>query len=300
MNNALQPSIFNFVANDALSHAIRTVEIGGAVWFVAKDVFETLSLAWNGARTLSLIPEAWRVVVKLTTTQNNQYGTQDGTPKNVHLINFKAVCKVAFRSNKPEADSFTNWAAEVIEQVLKTGSYALNRIAQTTKTDRIPLKDAVTRLVATTKAMNYSQAYKLIHAAFDVDDIDQIPKEKLHVAVTYVNGLIGEYIPYQKPNMVEVPDGGKLLTRHEVNNLRCAITHMICVGDWWRKHGRIGIAALNKNMAAGIHDHFVSGYTVGSMEGRSLGIDVDYLKSIPWDTDAQGRAEHRMAYRAAH
>lgn len=107
------------------SHPVRTVTINQEVWFVAKDVFKTLEVYWAGVRSLAIIPEAWRVVVKLTTTQKNQHGEQVGQLKDTHCINFKAVCKIAFRSNKPEADNFTNWATEVIEKVLKTGEYKI-------------------------------------------------------------------------------------------------------------------------------------------------------------------------------
>lgn len=105
------------------SHQIRTVLINKDVWFIAKDVFETLAITWNGAKTLLIIPDAWRLVVKLTTKLKNQHGSFAERTNDTHVINFKAVCKIAFRSNKPEADNFTNWAAEVIEQVLKTGKY---------------------------------------------------------------------------------------------------------------------------------------------------------------------------------
>ena len=205
MNTALAitPSIFDFKAANDATHNIRTVNQDGEVWFIAKDVFQTLELSWNGTRSLAIIPKSWIWVVKLT-TQSRGDATQ---MRDLQCINFKAVCKIAFRSNKPEADNFTNWAAEVIETVLKTGRYELTprKLINTTKTDRIPLKDAVTRLIAVTKMMNYPQAYELVHKAFGVDSITEIPKDKLHVATMYVNGLVGEYIPYEKPKTIEVP-----------------------------------------------------------------------------------------------
>lgn len=120
MNTAIStPEMFTFQE----SHKVRTVKQANELWFVAKDIFAVLGVYWAGVRSLALIPEAWRVVVKLTTTQNNQHGTQENQLKEVHCINFKGLCKIAFRSNKPEADAFTNWAAEVIDTVMKTGSY---------------------------------------------------------------------------------------------------------------------------------------------------------------------------------
>ena len=50
----------------------NTISQNNTPWFVAKDVFVVLGLTWNGARTLALIPEAWRLVVKFTTKLKNQ------------------------------------------------------------------------------------------------------------------------------------------------------------------------------------------------------------------------------------
>ena len=122
MNAAIAiPEVFTFQE----FHKVRTVLQNNELWFVAKDVFAVLGVYWAGVRTLNIIPEAWRVVVSFTTTQKNQHGTQEGQAKDLHCINFKGLCKIAFRSNKPEADAFTNWAAEVIDTVFKTGSYTL-------------------------------------------------------------------------------------------------------------------------------------------------------------------------------
>lgn len=126
MNALAQTFTFN------QSHPVRTVTINQEVWFVAKDVFKTLDVTWHGTRTLAVIPEAWRMVVKLATNLNEgmvklttpcEKPKKSGGLQDIHVINFKAVCKIAFRSNKPEADNFTNWATEVIEKVLKTGEY---------------------------------------------------------------------------------------------------------------------------------------------------------------------------------
>jgi len=122
MNAAIAiPEVFTFQE----AHKVRTVLQNNELWFVAKDVFAVLGVYWAGVRSLALIPEAWRVVVNLTTTQKNQHGAQEGQTKDLHCVNFKGLCKIAFRSNKPEADTFTNWAAEVIDTVVKTGRYVL-------------------------------------------------------------------------------------------------------------------------------------------------------------------------------
>ncbi|EMI6975434.1 phage antirepressor protein [Acinetobacter baumannii] len=69
---------------------------------------------------------------------------------------------------------------------------------RTNKNDRVPLKDAVNMLVAKAKFLNYSDAYSLVHQRFDVDGIDEIPKELLPKAVEYVHHLVGEYVNVEK------------------------------------------------------------------------------------------------------
>lgn len=106
MNNS---SILKFEGKE-----VRTVVVDGEVFFVAKDVFEALGIVWKGSYKLELVPDSWKKVLKLGTS----FGDKD-----THVINFKAVTKIAFRSNKPYADEFTNRAAEIVDNVAKTGMH---------------------------------------------------------------------------------------------------------------------------------------------------------------------------------
>lgn len=134
-NSTSSPPIFHFDGR-----TVRTAVEGDEVWFVAKDVFETLELAWKGSDSLAKIPDEWRVLRKFRTTLENQHGSQGTQEKDLLCLNFKAVCKVAFRSNKPEADRFTNWAAEVIDTIRKTGRYEVQKpaAAPVPSTNRLP------------------------------------------------------------------------------------------------------------------------------------------------------------------
>jgi hypothetical protein len=79
---------------------VRVIEDeNGEPWFVAKDVRGVLGIAWKGSETLAAIPDDWKVVQKLRTS----FGE-----KETWFINESAVYKLAFRSNKPDADKFTN------------------------------------------------------------------------------------------------------------------------------------------------------------------------------------------------
>jgi len=116
----LKNSVMDKIKNEAIpftfnSHQIRTViKPDQSVWFVAKDVAASLGITWSGA-TLRNIPSAWRTMLSFNMVTG---------PKDTLLISEPAVYKLAFRSNKPEADQFTNWVvAEVLPSIRKTGQY---------------------------------------------------------------------------------------------------------------------------------------------------------------------------------
>lgn len=85
------------------------------LWFVAKDVCAALDIDWSG-KTLAVIPDSWQSMGKVPTLCRGM--------QRVKRISEPAVYKLAFRSNKPEADEFTNWvASEVLPAIRKTGKY---------------------------------------------------------------------------------------------------------------------------------------------------------------------------------
>lgn len=97
---------------------IRTVMVSDEPMFVAKDVFDVLEISWEGKKSLEQLPESWQRVGKLPTHRRGK--------QSFLLISEAGLYKIAFRSNKPEADRFTNWVAgEVLPQIRKTGSYSI-------------------------------------------------------------------------------------------------------------------------------------------------------------------------------
>lgn len=100
------------------SHEIRVAsDERGAVWFVAKDVADALDVSWKGSDTLESIKAEWKGVRKFRTP---------GGEQELIVILEQAVYKLAFRSRKPEAERFSDWAADVIASIHKTGSYVLS------------------------------------------------------------------------------------------------------------------------------------------------------------------------------
>lgn len=70
---------------------------------------------------------------------------------------------------------------------LNTG--AIPCLAKTTTDDRHPLTQAV-KLLARTKGLSYSDAWKLVHQRFGVDNVKQLTLDQLEQAVCYVHSLL--------------------------------------------------------------------------------------------------------------
>ena len=94
---------------------VRTVTENNQTWFAAIDVCKALGITWSGA-TMKPIPSEWRSMLNFN---------MEGKTRKTSFVTEAAVYKLAFRSNKPEADKFTNWvASEVLPAIRKTGAYA--------------------------------------------------------------------------------------------------------------------------------------------------------------------------------
>ena len=112
-------------------HSVRAQLDGDQLWFIAKDVCGALGILWTG-HSLDSIPECWQRVVRFTT---HRRGNQS-----FKCINEPAVYKLAFRSNKPRAEAFTNWiASEVVPAIRKTGKYETPKSRTPKKPAQLPL-----------------------------------------------------------------------------------------------------------------------------------------------------------------
>ena len=144
----------------------------------------------------------------------------------------------------------TDQAWEVFEQLEDCYFHRQEILAKTHKSDREPLTSAVNLLVAKTKHLNYSDAYKLVHQRFNVKSIDEIPYDAIPVAVEYVHHLIALF-------------GGKDRKAKDMNTV--ALAHsMIWCRQWWKEYGD-AIRKISPNIAAAVHDHFVDGSFVAWM-----------------------------------
>jgi len=86
----------------------------GEAFFCAKDVFKALDICWNGARSLKNVRKKWQLVVYRTTS----FGE-----KETIFVHEAAVYVIATRSNKPNAEKFTDWLFEDVVPTLRRQGY---------------------------------------------------------------------------------------------------------------------------------------------------------------------------------
>ena len=101
---------------------VRTVDIDGVPWFVAKDVCDILGLE-QVTKALQNFPENERNT--LTTSKGIHEGP--GNP-NVNIINEPGLYRLIFQSRKPEAEAFKTWVfTEVLPAIRKEGYYQFRK-----------------------------------------------------------------------------------------------------------------------------------------------------------------------------
>jgi prophage antirepressor-like protein len=102
---------------DYRSSQVRVIMRGETPWFVAIDVCQVLGIS-NHHDAIS----------RLKPTEKDWVGISDaiGRTRPTTIIPEYALYKLAFRSNKPEAEAFTDWvASEVLPAIRKTGTYSI-------------------------------------------------------------------------------------------------------------------------------------------------------------------------------
>ncbi|TCB17301.1 ORF6N domain-containing protein [Acinetobacter sp. ANC 5045] len=137
----------------------------------------------------------------------------------------------------------TDQAWDVFEQLEDCYFHRQEILAKTHKSEREPLTNAVNMLVAKTKHLNYSEAYKLVHQRFNVEHIEDIPYEAIPVAVEYVHHLIALFSQAEK-SQTAVSDRSRSMA-----------LHALWLDHWWTEFGDV-IRKISPVMGHGIHDHF--------------------------------------------
>ncbi|GAL87759.1 hypothetical protein MYP_4990 [Sporocytophaga myxococcoides] len=112
VNNQL--TIFEYHNSGDFINNVRTIEIEGQLWIIAKDVCDVLGLQ-DVSKSLARLDEDEKLIRKLFVSGQN---------RDVSLINESGLYSLVLTSNKPEAKAFKKWITnEVIPSIRKTGEY---------------------------------------------------------------------------------------------------------------------------------------------------------------------------------
>lgn len=104
---------------------VEVIEVEGKVLFNAKNVGEVLDMSdVTVRRHIQGMTDRQVVKLKNSNVQDMNFRKLHNTGEN--FLTEAGVYKLAFRSNKPSAEKFTNWVAEeVLPKIRKTGSYSM-------------------------------------------------------------------------------------------------------------------------------------------------------------------------------
>jgi prophage antirepressor-like protein len=163
-------------------------------------VAAALDVKWTG-HTLGSIPKSWQGMVKLTTPSGKQELT---------IISEPAVYKLAFRSNKPEAEAFTNWVAgEVLPAIRKTGRYELPTL---TPDQQRKIQQLIGEKVYATGNKKlyptlFKQIYRSIKDEFHVGKYNQVPVDRFSELVAYVGKVnVGGQEEFNEADQIHMKD----------------------------------------------------------------------------------------------
>ncbi|EOR08312.1 BRO-N domain-containing protein [Acinetobacter tandoii] len=153
-------------------------ELAGALGYAKSDavtqVYERNKDEFNSSMTLTL-----KLSVKGFGNGSSEKETRIFSLRGAHLI--------AMFSKTAIAKQFRKWVLDILDKEVGAP------VAKTHKSERTPLHDAHAMLVAKTKHLNSSDAWKIINQRFGTEHIEDIPYEAIPVAVEYVHHLIALY-----------------------------------------------------------------------------------------------------------
>ena len=150
MENVLQ--VFNYK-----DQQVRTTEINGEIWFVARDVCDVLEIV------------DYHQAVEVLDEDEKGIGYSIPTPggkQNMIVICESGVYALVFKSRKPEAKAFSRWVRhEVLPSIRRTGSYS---VSNTLSPEELELKR---------NTLNLERA-KLINSMIEAPSFPMTPETK--------------------------------------------------------------------------------------------------------------------------
>ncbi|HAV5944115.1 TPA: hypothetical protein JI228_17565 [Acinetobacter baumannii] len=169
------------------------VQHNNQIWLTASELAKALGYAKSDAVTQIYERNKHEFTPEMTTTLKMSVVRKTGSVvMENRVFNSRGCHLITFFARTSVAAQFRKWVLDVLDKEIGAP------VAKTHKSEREPLTNAVNLLVAKTKHLNYSDAYKLVHQRFNVQHIDEIPYDVIPVAVEYVHHLIAMYSNAEK------------------------------------------------------------------------------------------------------
>lgn len=165
------------------------VQQDNQIWLTAAELAKALGYAKSDAVTQVYERNKDEFNASMTLTLNLRvkgFGNGD-SEKESRIFSLRGAHLIAMFSKTAIAKQFRKWVLDVLDKEVGAP------ITKTHKSERTPLHDAHAMLVAKTKHLNSSDAWKLINQRFGTNSIDEIPYDVIPVAVEYVHHLIALY-----------------------------------------------------------------------------------------------------------
>ncbi|QNH52464.1 hypothetical protein HWI77_06960 [Acinetobacter venetianus] len=234
------------------------------VWITSTELARTLGYKQENAVSKIFNRKADEFTSKMTQVIENPQLPNLG----MRIFSLRGCHLIAMFARTPVAKEFRKWVLDILDREVqpKTKNH---------KTERVVLNDAVNMLVAKTKHLNFSDAYKLIHQRFNVNGIDEISFDLIPVAVEYVHHLIALFSGDNQPNTM---------------NVRAMAMHLVWLSGWWRQFGT-AVRGINPHMSSAIHDHFNDGGFVAwtFIEKEKQAELRKRIETYPWHLAAMDR-----------
>lgn len=227
-----------------------TVQQDGQIWLTASELAKALGYSksdavtqvydrnqdeFNSSMTMTLNLSINHSVETLNSSVSKK---SKNLTKTIRIFSLRGCHLIAMFAKTAIAKEFRKWVLDILDREVQPKH-------KTHKSERVALNDAIHLLVAKTKNLNFSDAYKMLHQRFNVEHIEEIPYDMIPVAVEYVHHLIA---------LMSNKNGNTGLD----TNVKAMAIYLAWLSGWWRQFGP-AVKEINPYMAAAIHDYFNDG-----------------------------------------
>ncbi|MPW43380.1 BRO-N domain-containing protein [Acinetobacter guerrae] len=159
------------------------VQRDGQIWLSSSELAESLGYKQENAVSKIFNRNSEEFTDSMTQIIENPQLPNLG----MRIFSLRGCHLIAMFARTDVAKSFRKWVLDVLDREVGAP------VAKTHKSERTPLHEAHAMLVAKTRHLNSSDAWKIINQRFGTNHIEEIPYDQIPVAVEYVHHLIALY-----------------------------------------------------------------------------------------------------------